>query len=151
MDMGTGGPRKCRVVPWALPSLRGPAAAAHFLSKRAFAEASEHSREGAWPGPLSPGQLRLGLGSQEGWSQPVQGVTGQPFSTTRQAGMQGLEEVPGRLLLQREPQEQVPPCPPQCAGRWALRGLAPPERPWALGGTVPSWRMGSCWVTPRPL
>lgn len=50
---------------------------------------------GRGPGPLSPGQLRLGPGSQERRSQPAQRVTGQPLSVTRQAGVQGWEEVPG--------------------------------------------------------
>ena len=48
---------------------------------------------GRGPGPLSPGQLRLGPGSQERRSQPAQGVTGQPLPVTRQAGVWGQEEV----------------------------------------------------------
>lgn len=139
---GMGRPRKCRVVPQALPSLRGPAAAAHFLSKRAFSEASEHSREGEWPGPLSPGQLCLGLGSQKGWPQPVQGVTGQPLSVMRQAVVQGMEEVPGVAA----PQKGAPgtgPTTSTTGGQRTLQGLTPMERSWALGGTMPSWRMCS--------
>lgn len=106
---------------------------------------------GRRPGPLSPGQLRLGLGSEERWSQPVQGVTGQPSPRRARRVCRGWRNCLGQLLPQRELWEQVPPRPPQGTGRWALQGLTPLERPWALGGTVPSWRMGSGWVTPRLL